>query len=115
MFFGDMGVKLALNKLRDIVINPKLAGIGTVDELVWKDRELFVKLRLNGLEDRPIEVKCAEISFGADGATVTAGSLISDMPFVQTALDRFVVGRPFTIPEGGPRMAVTAARAILGI
>ena len=109
----DMGLKLGLNQVKDNVINPKLEGIGKVEEIAYKDKKLFARLRLEDLEDHPLEVVCEEISFAPDGSAVTIGKFTANKKFMQAALDKYLAGRPVPVPEGKARLAVMGAKKLL--
>lgn len=111
----NMAVSAALEKVRTKVLNPKLSGIGVVDEMIYRDKRLFLKLRLEGLEDRPIDVRCSEINIAPDGSSLSIGKFESNMPFARVALESFAANRVFEIPEGGARVAIMAAKKVLGL
>ena len=111
----NFGVQMALNGIKDKVMNPKLEGIGTIEEFSYRDKKLFCKLRLEGLEDHPLEVLCEDISVADDGSSLAINKFMANKKFLQTALDNFMVGRVIEIPEGAARMGVIAAKKILGL
>ena len=111
----DMATKVALNKLKDGTINPKLEGIAVVDEISYKDKKLFLRCSLEGFPSQPIEVTCEDIKLSPDGASASVGKFTSNTAFVQNALDRYVAGKDFGIPEGAPRLAAIAAKKVLGL
>ena len=111
----DMAVGVALNQVRDKVVNPKLTGIGEVEAITYKDKQLCVKMRLEDLEEHPLEVACTDIELAPDGSNVKIGSFKANKKFMQAALDQYVAGKPIAIPEGGARLAVLGAKKVLGL
>lgn len=109
----EMGMKLPLKMLKDTVINPRLQGIGKVEDLSYHDRRLFARLRLEGLDDRPLEVTCEDIQLAEDGSWLRIGRFEANLKFMQTALDRYVAGQTIAVPEGPARTAVIGARKLL--
>lgn len=104
----------ALRKVKEKLVNPALEGIGVVREISFKDGSLFLTLILEGLEDRPIDVRCSEIEIAPDGSQLTIHQFESNMPFAQNALTRYGT-RPIDIPEGSARFAVATAKKALGL
>lgn len=111
----NSAIGVVLNKVVKNVINPKLDGIGIVEEISWRGKELFLRVRLNGLEDRPLELGCSRISCSPDGSSVSIGQFASNMAFAANALQSFVAGRPIAVPEGSARLAVVTAAKVLGV
>lgn len=110
----DSAITMALGKLRDKVIDPYLEGIGTVEKITYKNKKLFLCVQLDGLYE-PLEVECAEINFEPDGSAVRVDKFSANLPFMQTALDRFAAGKSFEVPEGAARLAIIAAKKVLGL
>lgn len=110
----DIGIKIALGKVRDNVINPKLEGIGKVEEISYRERELFVRLRLEELEDHPLEVVCSDITLADDGSSVRIGKFRANKKFMQTALDRYLAGKAIPVPEGA-RLTLAGAKKMFGL
>ncbi|MFG6376350.1 MAG: hypothetical protein K1W05_10620 [Desulfovibrio sp.] len=110
----DAAITMALGKIRDKVLDQYLEGIGTVETINYKNKKLFLGLSLEGLP-QPIEVECSDICFAPDGSAVTVNCFSANVPFAQTALDRFAAGKSFEIPEGAARFAVVAAKKVLGL
>lgn len=106
---------VVLNKVRQKMINQQIEDIGTVEELAFKNRELYLKIKLAGLEDRPIDVKGSDIKISEDGAKVRIGKFDSNMPFLDNALNRFLKDKSFAIPEGSARMAALSAKSLFGL
>ena len=104
----------ALRKIKEKLVNPSLDGIGVVREISFREGSLFLTLVLEGLEDRPVDVRCSEIEIAPDGSQIMIHRFESNMPFAQNALNRFAV-RPIDIPEGGARVAVLTAKKALGL
>lgn len=106
--------QFALNMVKDKFVNPNLDGICTVNEIRYHEKALALKLTLDGLEDRPIEIICSDFEIAPDCSTITIRKYESNMPFAQNALNRFA-SNPIPVPEGGARTAVSAARKVLGL
>lgn len=111
----NMLVQTALNKVREKMINPRLEGIGTVEQLTIKGKEIFLIIKLAGMENTPIDVTGSEISIAEDGSSVTIGKFESNMPWVQNALDMFMANRPMSIDDADVRKAAVVARKIFGL
>ncbi len=111
----DMGVKMGLDKVRESVVNPRLEGIGKVEEMTFRDKKLYARLQLEDLEDHPLEITCEDISVAGDGSSVTVGKFTANKKFMRTALDRYLAGRPIPIPEGKARLAILAAKKLMGL
>lgn len=109
----DGAMKIGLNKVKDSVINPKLDGIGTVEDLAYKDKKLFAKLRLADLEEHPLEITCEDITLAPDGSSVTINKFTANKKFLQVALDKYLAGRPVHVPDGSARLAVMGAKKFL--
>lgn len=112
--FVSGAVTFALNRVKEKFVNPNLDGIGQVREISYRDKMLLLTLVLEGLEDRPVEIRCSSIEIAPDGSSVRIGGFESNMPFAQNALNRFAT-EPFAVPEGSARMAVCAAKKLLGL
>lgn len=110
----DKTAQFALNMVKDKFVNPNLDGICTVSDIRYHDKALSLTLALDGLEDRPIEVTCSDFEIAPDCSTITIHKFESNMPFARNALNRFASG-PISIPEGGARTAVCAAKKVLGL
>lgn len=111
----DMGLKIGLDQVRDNVINPRLEGIGKVEDITFKDKKLYARLRLVDLEQHPLEIVCEGIKLAPDGSTVIIGKFTANKSFMQVALDRYLAGKPINVPDGAPRLAVMGARKFLGL
>lgn len=111
----DMVKRAALNKVREKMINPQLAGIGTVEELSIRDKGVYLVVKLAGLEDRPIDVKCSDINIAEDGSSVTIGHCESEMPFVREAMARFLQNRKIDLPEGNARKSALTIKKLFNI
>lgn len=109
----DIGLQFGLNQVKDNVINPKLEGIGKIEAIAYKDKKLFARLCLADMEEHALEVECEEISLAPDGSTVTIGKFTANKKFMQTALDRYLAGRPVPVPEGKARLAILGAKKLL--
>lgn len=112
-FVKDKLVQMALNQLREKVMNANLEGIGVVREISFKNGRLMLNIVLEGLQDRPISIEADQIEIAPDESFVTVKSFKSDMPFVHNALNRFASG-PFAIPDD-KRTYIKMARGVLGL
>lgn len=110
----NMAVSVALNGLKEKLVNPNLEGIGKVTEISFKDKTIFVTVVLEGLEDTPIEACCRKIEIAPDGSSVTLADFDSKLPFAKNALNRFAA-KTFDIPEGKTRSALAAAKKTFGL
>ena len=117
MFDGikNMFLRAALNKVREKMVNPKLEGIATVEELVFKGKELFLVVRLAGLEDRPVEITCSDIKIADDGGSIEIERFISNMPFVQNGLGAFLYGRSLELSDPAARSAAATAKKLFNL
>lgn len=112
-FIKNGVVNAALKKARNM-LNLSLEGICVIDEIVYRDKKVTLILRLAGLEDRPIEIKCENIKISPDGANVEINRFESSMPFVHNALERFIKGKKFAVPESA-RSGLVLAKKTLGL
>lgn len=112
-FFKEFLLRASINKVREKMLNPDLAGICVIDELSFRGKELFVVLRLAGLEEQAVEIKCDEISINDDGSAINVAKFSSTMPFINAALEKFLQGRDIPLPEGSARVAALAAKKML--
>lgn len=110
----DKTVTMALNGIKNVVIEQYLENIGKIEEIYWKNGHLFIKLKLDGLE-QPVECECFDIHVATNGSYVSAGKFKSNLAFLETALNRFVAGKMFDVPSGATQLAVKAASKILGL
>lgn len=108
----NKGIQLALNAINEKYIGPNLAGIGKITEIAYRDKKLFLTLQLDGMENRPAHICASDIKIEKDGSRISVGQFESDMAFIQNALNRFAT-RPFDIPEGAARIAVSGAAKLL--
>lgn len=110
----NKAVAIALNHAKEKLVNPFFEGIGVVREISFRDKMLYLTIALEGLEDRPIDIRCSELEIAPDGSSVTIHGYESNMPFAQNLLSRFAA-KPLPIPEGGGRLAALAAKKALGL
>ena len=110
----DKGAQWALNLVAEKIVNPNLEGIGVVKEIIYKNKAIGLTVELAGLEDKPIRLNASDIAFSGDNSSVTVNKIESNMPFMQAAMARFVVGKPIDIPED-LRGKVGMAKTILGL
>jgi hypothetical protein len=82
-------------------INPKLRGIGEVTELSIDTENKRVRLQLALVgETVPIEINITRyrLRSSEQGARVTIEQATASRPWLDTALQQFVVGETFPIP-----------------
>lgn len=108
----DKMVTLALRKVVDMALASWLEGIGAVDDIAYRDGKVFLRLMLEGLAN-DVEVECSEIVIAPDGSSVKIDKISSNVACVDTALDRFVAGKSFAVPEGAARLGLIAANKVL--
>lgn len=111
---ASAGISMALNGVKEKVVNPNLEGIGVVKEISFRDKKLHLKLVLDGLEDKVIEISCSKVTIAPDGSSVGLSGFSSNMPFAENALNRFAP-KAFSVPDGAGRIALVAARKVLGL
>lgn len=104
-----------LNGLKSLVINPALKGIGTVRHMDIRDGQLYITLSLEGLDGVTVEIVCQKLIIGPDGSTVTVDGFLSNLPFVQNALNTFAAGTHAIPPNSMVRRALAGARRLIGI
>lgn len=117
MFFNSLKnnvVSMALNTAWEKLMGQYLDGIGTVKKISYEDGKIFLTVILAGLEDKPIDITCSEIEMAADGSAISVRKFESNMPFVQTALNRYAV-KSFAIPPGKARLACECVKKALGL
>ena len=115
MFLTNFMARKTLAKLRDKVINPKIADIAKVKSLELKDGELHLVFTLNGLDNVDISVVCHKISISPEGDKITVSDFSSNMPFAENALNSFAA-REYVIDEGPmAKLGLLAARKMLGL
>lgn len=107
-------IDMALGVFREKFVNPRLEDIGTITAISFRDKKIYMTLVLNGLDDRPIELSCANISIAADGSSLELSGFTSNMAFVENALNRFAP-QSIDVPEGKGRVALRAAKCALGL
>ena len=105
---------VALDKVKDKIINPKLETIGTVESLTYKDKKLYMTVILEGMEDKPIDVCAEEIEISPDCASVKVNKFSSNMAFVNNALNKYATC-PFSVPDGAGRTVLKTVKPILGL
>lgn len=112
---SEFGLDKTLKILKDTVINPYLADIGTVTGIAYADKKLHLLLKLKGMEDHEIEVVCNSIAIAEDGSQITFGEFTSNKPFAQNALNKFAAST-YDIPDKvGVHLAMRCARTALGL
>jgi len=83
-------------------INSKLRGIGEVTDLTidTKNKSMRLRLELVG-ETEPIEVNVSEYYLRQSdrGSKITIDSATASRPWVDVALQQFVIGKSFPIPS----------------
>lgn len=104
----------ALGWIKEKFVNPNIEGIGTVKKILFENGKLLLTVELTGLEDRPIDITASDIRIAPDNSSIEVRMFESNMPFVQTALNRFAT-RAFDVPEGSARMGLATAKAVLGL
>lgn len=90
------------------VLNKKLDGIAEVMEFELNPEETTGRLKiLLAGESQPLSVFVDDYQFERQGgqATIRIGWMRSDREWLQNALERFVVGRTFQVPEDKVEMA----------
>lgn len=90
-----------------------LDDLGVIREFSYKNGRLFLTIALEGLQDHPISIEAKDIEIAPDGSSITVKSLVSNMPFVHNALNRFASGT-FEVPENS-RAYVKSAKCLLGL
>ena len=70
---------------------------------------------LEGLEDRPINIECQNVKISQDGSQITVSDFVSDMPFIENALNSFASGTYGLPKEGMAGMAVGMLRKVLDL
>lgn len=110
----NKAIKIALQQLKERVLNPNLEGIGIVKDMVYEDKKLRLTLILAGLEDKPITIQCDDIVIAEDGSSIIVEKFESNMEFARNALNRFATRR-FDVPEGMARFALKSAKTVLGL
>ena len=102
----------AINKIKDIILDPQLKGIATIKNISYKDREFHVNLVLNGLDGKDIDITCRDIEFADDCSYVSINYFKSNIEFMDNILKKFM-GFKIPVPDGAPRLAVAAAKQLL--
>lgn len=110
----DKIVEIALNKIKEKIVDPEIDGIGVVKEIRYKDGKALLTIALEGLEDRPITVEASDIVIAQDGSSITINTFNSNMPFAKKGLTRFLAGKSLPIPEEN-RSSVVMAKKLLNI
>ncbi len=82
-------IQIALDKVREHLINPQISKYGSVEKISYNDKRLYLTLKLLGLEDKPFEVSCGKIEIAGDCSSVRFGDFKANMPFLQNALDEY--------------------------
>ncbi|MBO4369584.1 MAG: hypothetical protein J5803_05750 [Desulfovibrio sp.] len=111
----DGAVTSVLNNLRSFLSENYLAGIGELTDLRYSNKTLLMRIRLYGLEDREIEASCTDIRIANDGSSLALASFSSNMPFMETMLNRYLANATLSLPEGNARMLAVAAKKVLGV
>jgi hypothetical protein len=85
-----------------VAINAKLRGIGEMTELAIDTKNKRIRLRLELIgEHQPIEIDVTRYrlrSNDASGARLTIEAATASRPWLDAALQEFVVGETFPIP-----------------
>lgn len=110
----NKAVAIALDQIRQRMINPGLKGIAEARDLCFKDGQISATVILEGLEDRPVDIVCENINVDSDGTGISVGNFESNMPFVQNAL-KLIEGRKFPVPTGMARAALSTAKKLLNL
>ncbi len=110
----EKGANKALNSLKEKYVDPNIEGIGKVKAISYQNKQLYLTVVLDGLENIDINVTCKDISIAKDNSSITIGSYTSNMPFAENALNRFA-RKPFDVPEGAARTVLSGAKIALGL
>lgn len=105
---------MATAALRKVIamFDASLDGVCVIDEIAYRDKNVFLVIRLSGLEDRPIDIKCEDIIIAPDGSFAQINSFQANYPFAQNALDKFLRGKKFTIPAKAQKALVLAKKTL---
>ncbi len=114
MGLRDFAVNKTLGWIKEKFVNPNIEGIGVVKKINFEDKKLRLTIELAGLEDRPIDIVASDIVIAPDNSSITVRKFESNMPFMQTALNRFGT-QSFAVPEGSARLGLATAKCVLGL
>ena len=103
-------ISTMLKNFKDTISKNFMQGIGRISDIHYKDKALTISVILEGLEDHEITAKCSSIAIAEGGTSVTLDLFESNMPFLQTVLNRYVAGKPITIPEDSRNNAMLAKK-----
>lgn len=78
-------------------LKSKIGGICQINDFNINSREIAVSITLEG-EKLPISIYASEFKIVDDHIIITRGG--SDTPWVNNAIQKFVIGRRFPLPAG---------------
>ena len=111
----DAAASKALGEIRDRVLNPAVAEIGTIKEIGYKNKKLLLVCELAGMEGQDIEVSACSVKIADDGSYIELADFDSNRAFASNALNMFA-SRRYDMPEGGMvRYMLITAKKLLGL
>ena len=82
-------IESTLNTALKPFLNKAISGYGEIHELNIDNKKLRARGVLCGLEDKEIEVTCADVRISEDGSRIGLHVFSSNMPFAEKALNNF--------------------------
>ena len=94
----DSSVQVAINQIKDRVLNPKIAEYGEIKQLEYKDKKVRIILALKGMEETLLEASANKIIIAEDGSSIQFDDFDANKAFLKAALQNFG-NRKIEIPE----------------
>lgn len=114
-FIKDKASQVALDTLKDKIINPQLEGIGKVTSIGLDGKHINLEVVLEDLETTPITIVCQTVRIADDGASILMGNFRSNKKFAENALNRFA-SKTYPVPDKPMlRPALVAVKKVMGI
>ena len=107
-------VTKALESIKSTYLDPKLLGIAVINKIAYESGTVTLNISLKGLEEKPFDIRMSEIKISEGGESVRLGHVECNIEFANTLLQKLVdVG--FPVPDGAARVAMSAAKGLLGL
>lgn len=110
--FKEKAVEMGLRTVLMPLVNTYVAEYGEVTALHYVEGGVQAVFLLKGLEDRPVTVHCRNITISEDGSRIRIGAYTSNMPFLETALNRFAVN-PIPVSNATVRQLLVRCKSLL--
>ena len=94
----DSSVQVAVNQIKDRILNPKIAEYGEIKQLEYNEGKIKIILALKGMEETLLEASANKIIIAEDGSSIQFDDFDANKAFLKAALQNYG-SRKIEIPE----------------